>query len=341
MDYRHGPIAIAQPGRGVWIFGEPPAGLLDDVIATGATIVHHPDLDPMASLVIAQRVAVAKSLALGPNPDQPRSSPAPSSSTDRGGHRRLERPAQRGVEPPAFSVATSTPVVAPAYWAVADRAAMTLRPSPRRRCCGDVSIWSNTAASPVSAAFPRAAIEPSAAVTATSTMLPRCALVASSYDGATASGVTAVQSSSGTPPAAPAKAFSVTRPQILSQVSGCPSPSTRSESHDGSTVTLVTRETYVDAIATTDPHRSSSTAGDGPTVDPGVKHVRKTFVERAASLPRAAAASRVRPTMSRALWVPRVGTRRPGDGLGEGGGADAEAGGCGADSALEGLGAVP
>jgi fructoselysine-6-P-deglycase FrlB-like protein len=73
MDYRHGPIAIAQPGRGVWIFGEPPAGLIDDVRATGATIVHHAELDPMASLVIAQRVAVAKSLALGLDPDQPRS----------------------------------------------------------------------------------------------------------------------------------------------------------------------------------------------------------------------------------------------------------------------------
>ncbi|MDX6293347.1 MAG: hypothetical protein QOH50_2422 [Kribbellaceae bacterium] len=73
MDYRHGPIAIAQPGRGVWIFGAAPEGLLDDVAATGATIVHHPELDPMASLVVAQRVAVAKSLALGLNPDQPRS----------------------------------------------------------------------------------------------------------------------------------------------------------------------------------------------------------------------------------------------------------------------------
>jgi len=73
MDYRHGPIAIAQPGRGVWVFGEPPAGLLDDVAATGATIVHHPELDPLASLVVAQRVAVAKALALGLNPDQPRS----------------------------------------------------------------------------------------------------------------------------------------------------------------------------------------------------------------------------------------------------------------------------
>jgi len=73
MDYRHGPIAIAQPGRGVWVFGEAPAGLLDDVAATGATIVHHAELDPMASLVVAQRVAVAKALALGLNPDQPRS----------------------------------------------------------------------------------------------------------------------------------------------------------------------------------------------------------------------------------------------------------------------------
>lgn len=73
MDYRHGPIAIAQPGRGVWIFGEAPAGFLDDVRATGAMIVHHPELDPMASLVVAQRVAVAKALTLGLNPDQPRS----------------------------------------------------------------------------------------------------------------------------------------------------------------------------------------------------------------------------------------------------------------------------
>ncbi|ADB34497.1 sugar isomerase (SIS) [Kribbella flavida DSM 17836] len=73
MDYRHGPIAIAQPGRGVWVFGEPPAGLLDDIAATGATVVHHAELDPMASLVVAQRVAVAKALALGLNPDQPRS----------------------------------------------------------------------------------------------------------------------------------------------------------------------------------------------------------------------------------------------------------------------------
>ena len=31
MEYRHGPIAIAEPGRVVWVFGEPVPGLLDDV----------------------------------------------------------------------------------------------------------------------------------------------------------------------------------------------------------------------------------------------------------------------------------------------------------------------
>lgn len=72
MDYRHGPIAIAQPGRGVWMFGEPPAGLPDEVAATGATLIHHPHLDPMASLVVAQRTAIAKGLAQGLDPDQPR-----------------------------------------------------------------------------------------------------------------------------------------------------------------------------------------------------------------------------------------------------------------------------
>ena len=73
MDYRHGPIAIAQPGRGVWIFGEAPAELARRRRRHRRDVVHHADLDPMASLVVAQRVAVAKSLALGLNPDQPRS----------------------------------------------------------------------------------------------------------------------------------------------------------------------------------------------------------------------------------------------------------------------------
>ena len=71
MDYRHGPIAIAEPGRLVWVFGEPPAGLADDVATTGAGFVTS-DLDPLAQLVLAQRVAVGLSLARGLDPDHPR-----------------------------------------------------------------------------------------------------------------------------------------------------------------------------------------------------------------------------------------------------------------------------
>ncbi len=72
MDYRHGPIAIAQPGRLVWSLGEAPAGLADDVARTGARFVHH-DLDPLAALVVAQRFAVALAARRGLDPDRPRS----------------------------------------------------------------------------------------------------------------------------------------------------------------------------------------------------------------------------------------------------------------------------
>ncbi|BDZ49789.1 hypothetical protein GCM10025867_20300 [Frondihabitans sucicola] len=72
MDYRHGPIAIAQPGRLVWSLGEAPDGIADDVAATGATFVHH-DLDPMPGLVVVHRFAVALAEARGLDPDHPRS----------------------------------------------------------------------------------------------------------------------------------------------------------------------------------------------------------------------------------------------------------------------------
>jgi fructoselysine-6-P-deglycase FrlB-like protein len=71
MDYRHGPIAIAEPGRLVWSLGEVPTGLDEEVTARGATWVHH-DLDAMAALVVAQRFAVALSLSRGLDPDHPR-----------------------------------------------------------------------------------------------------------------------------------------------------------------------------------------------------------------------------------------------------------------------------
>jgi fructoselysine-6-P-deglycase FrlB-like protein len=88
MDYRHGPISIAGPGRVVWAFGAIPAGLADDVEATGAAFVHsrynggyaalgawcggRAPLDPMADLVLAQRVAVQLALSKGLDPDRPR-----------------------------------------------------------------------------------------------------------------------------------------------------------------------------------------------------------------------------------------------------------------------------
>ena len=71
MDYRHGPVAIAQPGRLVWALGEIPAGLADEVSGTGATFVHH-GFDAMASLIVAQRFAVALAKRNGLDPDRPR-----------------------------------------------------------------------------------------------------------------------------------------------------------------------------------------------------------------------------------------------------------------------------
>lgn len=71
MEYRHGPISIAQPGRLVWFFSEPPAGLAEQVVATGAELVRF-GLDPLAVLIIAQRLAVARAEQLGLDPDHPR-----------------------------------------------------------------------------------------------------------------------------------------------------------------------------------------------------------------------------------------------------------------------------
>lgn len=71
MDYRHGPIAIAQPGRLVWVLGVAPDGIAEDVARTGATFVHH-QLDPMAGLVVAQRFAIALAARRGLDPDHPR-----------------------------------------------------------------------------------------------------------------------------------------------------------------------------------------------------------------------------------------------------------------------------
>jgi fructoselysine-6-P-deglycase FrlB-like protein len=71
MEYRHGPIAIAEAGRVVWIFGEPVPGLLDDVNATGAIVRDEP-IDPVADLVAAQLLAVRLAKTRGLDPDRPR-----------------------------------------------------------------------------------------------------------------------------------------------------------------------------------------------------------------------------------------------------------------------------
>jgi fructoselysine-6-P-deglycase FrlB-like protein len=71
MEYRHGPISIAEPGRTVWVFGDPVPGLVDDVIATGADVVCD-DLDPLADLVRVQLLAVREAERRGLDPDRPR-----------------------------------------------------------------------------------------------------------------------------------------------------------------------------------------------------------------------------------------------------------------------------
>ncbi len=70
MEYRHGPITITGPGRVTWMFGSPPAGLAADVAHTGGAFVDD-DLDPLADLIRAQRLAVTLAKANGLDPDRP------------------------------------------------------------------------------------------------------------------------------------------------------------------------------------------------------------------------------------------------------------------------------
>ncbi|GAB3052446.1 SIS domain-containing protein [Intrasporangium mesophilum] len=71
MEYRHGPISIAAPGRAVWAFGEVPEGLADEVRSTGAHFEHR-DVDPLADLVRLHRLCLARADAAGLDPDAPR-----------------------------------------------------------------------------------------------------------------------------------------------------------------------------------------------------------------------------------------------------------------------------
>jgi fructoselysine-6-P-deglycase FrlB-like protein len=74
MEYRHGPIAIARPGRVVWLLGPAPDGLTDEVAAAGA-VAWQPRATretPLAELVRVQLLAASIARARGLDPDQPR-----------------------------------------------------------------------------------------------------------------------------------------------------------------------------------------------------------------------------------------------------------------------------
>ena len=70
LEFRHGPISATTDSTVVWSFGPLEPDLRDDVQPTGSTIVE-PALDPMASLVLAQRTAVALARERGLDPDRP------------------------------------------------------------------------------------------------------------------------------------------------------------------------------------------------------------------------------------------------------------------------------
>jgi fructoselysine-6-P-deglycase FrlB-like protein len=71
MEYRHGPISVAEPHSVVWSLGEVEPELLDQVAQTGATVIAG-KLDPMAELVRIHRVAGQLAGAKGLDPDRPR-----------------------------------------------------------------------------------------------------------------------------------------------------------------------------------------------------------------------------------------------------------------------------
>lgn len=71
LEYRRGPITVAEPGRMVWVFGEAPTGLGELILDTGATLVESAR-DPQAELVVTQRLALGRAMKLGLNPDRPR-----------------------------------------------------------------------------------------------------------------------------------------------------------------------------------------------------------------------------------------------------------------------------
>ncbi|MFJ4209970.1 SIS domain-containing protein [Paenarthrobacter sp. NPDC089675] len=71
MEYRHGPISIAAPGRVTWLFGDQPEGLDNDMAVTGALYIHT-DKHPLAELARVHKVTLERARVRGLNPDLPR-----------------------------------------------------------------------------------------------------------------------------------------------------------------------------------------------------------------------------------------------------------------------------
>lgn len=71
MEYRHGPISIAAPGRATWAFGDVPDGLAEQVRSAGGHFEHR-DADPMAELVRVHRLCLAMATDRGFDADAPR-----------------------------------------------------------------------------------------------------------------------------------------------------------------------------------------------------------------------------------------------------------------------------
>jgi fructoselysine-6-P-deglycase FrlB-like protein len=72
MEFRHGPVSVIGADSVVWFFGTPPAGMVGELAGTGAEIVQAPQVDPMAQLVGAHRLAVELAARKGLDPDAPR-----------------------------------------------------------------------------------------------------------------------------------------------------------------------------------------------------------------------------------------------------------------------------
>jgi fructoselysine-6-P-deglycase FrlB-like protein len=71
MEFRHGPISVVDAESVVWSLGPPPVDLADDLAPTGALFVVA-ELDPLAELIRAQRLAVELATARHLDPDHPR-----------------------------------------------------------------------------------------------------------------------------------------------------------------------------------------------------------------------------------------------------------------------------